>query len=503
MTQDTRTTLLATALAVTTALVAPAAALADAETLTVDLVNEPSSLDPHRQWNPDSYYVYRNIFDNLLTRANDGEIVPQIATTWEYESDTEILFTIRDDVTFHNGAPLTAEDVVYSVERITDPEFASPQLSQFETIADAEVVDDTTVRLTTAAPYPALMAQLVKLSIVPEAVVEEMGGEAFNQAPVGSGPYEFVEWERGVQVTLDRNEDYWGDVGTFEQAVFRAVPDAATRIANLRTGAADLVVTLDPDLAMQLDGVDGVAPRSVLTERVGYMRLNPQKTGLDDVRLRRAVAHAIDRDIIVEGLLGGFDEPVPIMLSPAHFGWIDGFEGTQYDPEAARALIQEVGAPADREFSFATAPVFDQRIVQALQQMLTDVGLDVEIGMTDMSTYLGKVRAEPTEGPDFAFGRWSCACQDADGVLHPLMHSTSAWSAVRNDEIDAALNAARRTLDDQERLDNYRIVHEFTVDQVPLVPLYQAAIIYGVDDRLEWTPTANESMFINRMTWSE
>lgn len=503
MTRDNRKTLLATALAATTALVMPATAFANAETLTVDLVNEPSSLDPHRQWNPDSYYVYRNIFDNMVTRSDDGEIVPKIATSWEYESDTEILFTIRDDVTFHNGDPLTAEDVVYSVERITDPDFASPQLSQFDSITEAEVVDDTRVRLTTAAPYSALMPQLVKLSIVPQDVVEEMGDEAFNLAPVGSGPYEFVEWQRGVQVTLDRNEDYWGDAGTFEEAVFRAVPDAATRIANLRSGSADLVVSLNSDLAMQLDGVAGVAPRSVLTERVGFLKLNPQKPGLEDVRLRRAVGHAIDRDIIVEGLLGGFDAPVPIMLSPAHFGWIEGFEGTQYDPEAARALIDEMGEAADRQFSFATAPVFDQRIVQALQQMLADVGLDVEIEMTDMSTYLGKVRSEPTEGPDFSFGRWSCACQDADGVLHPLMHSSSSWSAMRNDEIDAALDAARRTLDEQERLDNYRIVHEFTVDQVPLVPLYQAAIIYGADERLDWTPTANESMFINRMSWSE
>lgn len=494
---------LAAALTLSVAFVAPSPAMADAETLIVDLVNEPSSLDPHKQWNPDSYYVYRNIFDNLVTRDNAGEIVPQIATEWEYLSDTEIEFKIRDDVTFHDGSPLTAEDVVYSIERITDPEFASPQLSQFEAIESAEAVDDTTVLVKTKTAYPALLAQLVKLSIVPKAIVEEVGDEAFNLEPVGSGPYKFESWQRGVSVRLTVNEDYWGEVGVFPTAEFRAVPEASTRVANLQSGASDLVVSLDPDLALQLEGSGTAEQLSVLTERVGYLKLNPQKPGLDDERVRQAIAMAIDKELIVEGLLGGFDTPVDQMLTPAHFGWVEGIEGPPYDPEAASALLEEVGEPADRTFSFATSPVFDQRIVQAIQQMLTEVGLNVEIEMTDMSTYLAKVQGDPQDGPDLSFGRWSCACQDADGVLYPLLHSSSSWSAVDQEEFDKPLEAGRQTLDEEERIEAYTTVHELVAERVPLVPLYQAAIIYGADSRLEWEPTPNESMFINRMGWSE
>ncbi|MGP9789125.1 ABC transporter substrate-binding protein [Roseinatronobacter sp. NSM] len=494
--------MLAAALAATTALTAPAA-WADAQLLTVDLVNEPSSLDPHVQWNPDSYYVYRNIFDNLLTRDDAGEIVPQVATEWEQVSPTEIIFTIRDDIAFHDGSPLTPQDVVYSVQRITDPEFGSPQLSQFATIASAEVLDGNKVKLTTSAPYPALMGQLVKLSIVPQAIVEGMGKDAFNQAPVGSGPYKFDGWDRGVEVRLTRNDDYWGQTGTFPAAVFRAVPDASTRVANLVSGASDLVVTMDPDLAMQLDAAAGVGPRSALTERVAYLAVNGAKPGLDDLRLRQAIAHAIDRDLIVEGLLGGFDMPVGQLLTPAHIGWVEGFEGVSYDPDKARALIAEVGEPATRRLSFATSPVFDQRIVQALQQMLTEVGLNVEIELTDMATYLGRVQGEPAESPDMSFGRWSCACQDADGVVYPLLHSSSSWSRVSNAELDAVLEAARGELDPETRLGHYRVVQEWVRDNVSQVPLYQAAIIYGASDNLEWQPTPNESLFLNRMSWSD
>ena len=354
------------------------------ETVVIDLVNEPSSLDPHVQWNPDSYAVYRNIFDNLLTRDDDGEIIPQVATAWEYLSDTEIAFTIRTDITFHDGTPLTAEDVAFSVERITDPDFGSPQLGQFNQITAAEVTGDDTVVLTTARPYPALLAQLVKLSIVPAEHVQEVGDDAFNAAPLGSGPYVFDAWQRGVQVTLTRNDDYWGDAGPFERAEFRAVPDAATRVANLQSGASNLIVTIDPDMAMQLDMAAGVSPRSALTERVGFLRLNGAREELEDLRMRQAIAHAIDKELIVEGLLAGFDRPVDQMLSPAHFGWIDGIEGLPYDPDTARALIEEIGEDAQRPMVFATAPVFDQRIVQALQQMLSEVGLNVSIELSDI-----------------------------------------------------------------------------------------------------------------------
>lgn len=494
--------MLAAALAATTALTAPVV-WADAQRLTIDLVNEPSSLDPHRQWNPDSYYVYRNIFDNLITRDDEGEIVPQIATEWEQVSATEIVFTIRDDVKFHDGSDLTPEDVVFSVRRITNADFGSPQLSQFATIASAEVMDGNRVKLTTRAPYPALMGQLVKLSIVPQAIVEEMGDEAFNQSPVGSGPYIFDGWDRGIEVRLTRNDDYWGDVGSFPAAVFRAVPDASTRVANLVSGASDLVVTMDPDLAMQLDASNGVGSRSALTERVAYLAVNGAKPGLEDLRLRQAIAHAIDRDLIVEGLLGGFDMPVGQLLTPAHVGWVEGFEGVSYDPEKARELIAEVGEPATRTLSFATSPVFDQRIVQALQQMLIEVGLNVEIELTDMATYLGRVQSDPAESPDMSFGRWSCACQDADGVVYPLLHSSSSWSRVNDADLDAVLEAARGELDPEARLAHYRVVQEWVRDNVSQVPLYQAAIIYGAADNLEWQPTPNESLFINRMSWSD
>ncbi len=471
--------------------------------LVVDLVNEPSSLDPQVQWNPDSYYVYRNIFDNLVTRDDKGAIVPQVATSWRQISDTEIEFDLRGDIVFHDGSKLTADDVVFSVKRITDRAFASPQLGQFDKIVDATALSPTKVKLVTGGPYPALLAQLVKLSIVPKAVVEAVGKDAFNLKPIGSGPYKFEAWQRGVQVTLSRNDAYWGTKGPFPSVVFRAVPDGATRLANLQAGSSDLIVTIDADQAAQLKNAPRAKALIGLTERVAYLRLNTTKPPFDNPKARLAAAHAIDKAGMIEGILGGHDKPVPELLTPAIFGWVDGIQAPAFDLAKAKALLAEIGPAAKAEIDLATAPVFDQRIVQAVQQMMTDAGFNVKIAMSDMASYLRRAQAGPETTSLLSFGRWSCACQDADGVLFPLLHKSSGWSAYRNPKVDALLEEARATLDANKRLAAYKQVHEIVATDVPVVPLYQAVVIYGAAKNLEFTPTPNESMFINRMSWKD
>lgn len=473
-----------------------------AQDITIDLAGEPATMDPHKQWNPSSYYVYRNVFDNLLTRDNDGMIVGQIATSWTQTSDSTLDMTIREGVTFHDGEALEPSDVVYSVKRITNPDFGSPQLGQFNKIVDASA-DGNIVTLTTDGPYPALLAQLVKLSIVPEHVVEAAGDDAFNAAPVGSGPYAFAEWDRGVSVTLTRNDDYWGDMGPFETAIFRAVPDAATRVADLQAGTADLVVSIDSDAAAQLASNDAVKVLSAPTERVGYMGLNLDKPPFNDLDMRRAASLAIDRLGITEGLLQAGEIPMAQMSSPAHFGYNPDVPAFDYDPDAAAAITAANPDLAATPATLATAPVFDQRIVQALQQMLNDVGFNISISMTDMPTFLGIVRSDPSENSELSFGRWSCACQDADGIAYPVLHSNSSWSRVNVPELDVLLDEARASLDTEVRQAAYNKVHEMVRENYYTLPLYQAAVLYGATSGLDFEPTANESMFLNRMSLSE
>jgi peptide/nickel transport system substrate-binding protein len=480
--------------------VTAAAAQPYRDSVTIDLPNDAATLDPHLQWDTDSYAIYRNIFDNLVTRDVSGKIVPQIAESWRQVDDTTLSFKIRSGVRFHDGSPLTSEDVAYSIRRIIDPALRSPQLSQFDQIASAEATDATTVVLKTKAPYPALMAQLVKLSIVPKAVVERIGAQAFNLQPVGSGPYKLRAWQRGVGVTLDAVPDYWRGRPPFDTASFRVVPDVATRIADLQTGRADIVRQLGPDEAVRIKADAKLQVLAAPTERIGYMFINAVSGPTQDVRVRRAIAHAIDRKTLIEALLQGYGKEVDVVLTPANFGYIEGIGGNAFDPARAKALLREANA-VNAQLSFLTSPAYDRRLVEALQQMLQEVGFRVDIQTMDHPTFLRRRQGRPDEAGSISLGRWSCACQDADGVIFPLFRSGSIWAKYANADFDKQVDAARATLDEAMRLTHYRRAFEILRDEVPGLGLYQDFAIYGARREIRWQPTANEAFFLFDMRW--
>ena len=488
------------AAAIIACLVTPAAAQTAKEVLTIDVPNDAATLDPHVQWDTDSYGVYRNIFDNFLTRDAAGKIVPQIATAWRFVDDTHVEFDIRPDVKFQDGTPLSAEDVVFSVKRITNPALKSPQLSQFDQIADAQALGPTKVGLTMKKPYPVLLAQLVKLSIVPKAYVERVGDQEFNLKPLGSGPYKLRGWQKGIQVTLDANDSYWRGKPPFKTVIFRAVPDVSTRVADLKTGRADLIRLLPPDEAIALKRDARLDVLSVPTERVGYLFINAQAGATTDVRVRRAIAHAIDKRSLVDALLQGFGKPVDSIGAEPIFGYLPDIAGHDYDPAKARALIKDAGAQG-AAITFLTSPAYDRQVVEAIQQMINDIGLKVEVVTLDHATFLRRRQGTPADAGGVALGVWSCACQDADGIIFPLFRSGSTWSKYANPAYDAAVDAARGMLDETKRLAEYRKAYEILRQDLPGLGLYQAFASYGARKELRWRPTPNESLFVMDMSW--
>ena len=468
--------------------------------LVVDLAADAATLDPHVQWDTDSYSIYRNIFDNLVTRDASGAIVPQVATAWRYTEDTTIVFDIRSGITFQDGSPLTPEDVAFSVNRIIDPAFKSPQLSQYDQITAAEVTGPAQVTLHTKTPYPVLLAQLVKLSIVPKAVVQKLGDAEFNQHPVGSGPYRLQSWQHGVATTLEAMPGYWRGSPPFATVVFRAVPDVTTRVADLRAGRADLVRGLSPDDAEALKADRSVQLLTMPTERVAYLSINAVAGPGKDVRVRRAIAMAVDRETLISALQQGYARPVAEVLTPANFGYTTDVPAWPFDPDAARKLVKEAGAEG-AAVQFISSPVYDRRLNEAVQQMLADVGLKVDIVMMDQPSFLRRRQGPAADAGTLSQGRWSCACQDADGVIFPLFRTGSVWAKYSNPAFDALVDAARSTLDEAKRKQAYRDAFQILHDEVPGIGLFQDVALYGASPHLKWTPTANEAMFVFDMRW--
>ena len=232
-----------------------------------------------------------------------------------------------------------------------------------------------------------LLSQLVKLSIVPSDYVEKVGDQAFNEKPVGSGPYKLQERQMGVQTVLNAAPDYWRGKQPFQNVIFRAVPDVSTRIADLRSGRADLARQFSADQAQSIKGEANLQLLAVPTERVGYLYMNAQSGPTENIRVRQAIAYAIDRDGLVEALLQGYGKPVNIVGAEPVFGYTDAIEGYKYDLAKAKSLVKEAGA-VGAKVEFITSPAYDRAIVEAVQQMVNETGLKAEVVTLDHATFL-------------------------------------------------------------------------------------------------------------------
>lgn len=470
--------------------------------LTVDLASYPASLDPGQQYDTDSYSVYRNIFDQLLHRdPKTNRIVPWLATAWHQSDPTTWVFTMRNGVTFSDGSPLTAADAAFSVQRILDPAFASQQNANLSAIASATGTGGQ-LTIVTKYPSPTLLTYLTTLSVVPKAYVRRVGDAAFNLTPVGSGPYEFSSDIPGSQVILKRNPSWWGPKPGIDQVTFRAVPAVASRVADLRSGKADLADSMTPDSATQLRGDPSLAVLSVPTERVSYLAFNTIGGGpTNDVAVRKAISLAIDYKALIGNLESGYARPVNSVLTPLSVGYRADLPGDTYDPARARALLTQAGA-AGQTVIMATSPTYDPQVVQAIQADIENVGLKVRIQNTDQATYLKNVQSPTHNWGSIRFGQWSCSCLDADGVAYPLFRSGTIWSSYSNPQFDSLVDQARQTLDPAARTGLYARAYGLLNTDVPGIGLFQMVAIYGASTRVHWTPDAQQSFFVADMKLS-
>jgi peptide/nickel transport system substrate-binding protein len=470
-------------------------------TLTVDLASYPASLDPGLQYDSESYAVYRNIFDQLVRRNPTTEQVgPWLATSWKQDNPTTWTFTIRKGVKFSNGEPLTAADAAFSIERILSPSFDSPQAANFSAIASA-TGSGSTLTITTKYPSPTLLTYLTTLSVVPEAYVKKVGNAAFNLHPVGSGPYEFVSSIPGSQVNVKRNPDYWGAKPQIANVVFRAVPDDATRVADLQSGLAQIADTMTPDNVSQLKS-SNLQVLSAPTERVSYLAFNTIHGGAtDNVTVRKAISLAINYNALINDLEKGYASPVNSVATPLNFGYPKNLPDYQYNPTEAKQLIKQANA-SGQTVVMATSPSYDPTIVEAIQANIEAIGLNVKIQSTDEATYLEKVQSPSHNWGSIRFGQWSCSCLDADGVAYPLFHTGSIWSSYSNSTFDNLVSQARETLDSSTRLSLYEQAYSILNTDVAGIGLFQTDAIYGASTKLQFKPDAQQDFFIADMKLS-
>ncbi len=463
-----------------------------AGTLTIAQAQDPQSWDPIDTFFLAWGMVGSSIFDGLVHRGLDMELAPGLATAWEWigDDDDRLRFSLREGVTFHNGEPFNAEAVKFTFDRLLGEEGAAgPQQANYTSIERVEIIDDYTVDLVLGTPDPVLITKLAGYGakIVPPGYVTEVAPETFNQMPVGTGPFKVVEYVPDERLVLEANADYFRGAPQLERLVFRFIAEPSTRVAELQAGRVDIAQGVPISLAGSVERTAGVSIAAVGSPTVSSLRFNHCLAPTDDLVVRQAIAHAVDRDGIIEAILEGYGTPIASFQSSMSFGFDPDLEPYAYDPERARALLAEAGVAAGStvQIDFIGTDAIFREVAQAVASMLEAVGLQATLVTHETNTYYNDMVPSNRVGHLYYSG-WGGWTLDFDNTAYLLYSSGQFWNpCFSNEEVDALLEQQRGTYDQAEREVALQRVAELSHELLIDLPLYQHQNLWGVADRVQ------------------
>ncbi len=465
---------------------APAAAQ-PAGTLVVGLVAEPVNLDPAQVTDLNSNRVGRRIVETLVTFPDEStQIVPGLAESWTVSRDgLRYTFKLRKGVTFHDGTPLNAEAVKFSIERQIIPDHPFAKLGKypfanyfFGNVKAVEVIDPSTVEFVLKEPRASFLAIMTAgaASVVSPTAVRKWGAD-YPLQPVGTGPFKFVSWDRGQRVVLEKNPSYWRYPVKVDRVVYRPIVEDQARLTELLTGSLDLIVGVPPDFVGQLESNPKVTLLRQVGAHVWYLGINNQRKPFDDKRVRQALNYAVNKDAIVRDVLKGSGSLSRGPVLPGTWGAEPRLKLYPYDPARARKLLAEAGYPngftttlwVPESGSGMQSPV---AMATVIQSNLRAVGIGVTLQTMEWGAYLAKLRTKEQEL--FALS-WMAGNEDPDMVMYPLLHS-SQWTPngpnralFRNDRFDELLHQARLLTDQAKRAELYREAQRILIEEAPWI----------------------------------
>ncbi len=472
---------------------------------------DATTLDPGMHSETPTGNVERQMFDTLIELDEEMQFQPAVATSWEALSDTVWEVKIREGIKFHDGKELTSEDVEYSIDRILDPGKKSSQSANFSSVKATDVVDSYTLQITTKEPYPILPARLAALRVVPKHYVESVGDAEFSQRPIGSGPYKLVSWVKDDSITLEANSEYWRGAPAIKRVVFKPIPETASRVMALQAGQVDIAVNVPPHQVQEVEKSTNASIAQVPSSRIIFVQFMTGKPGpMSDPRVRLALNYAVDVQSIINNLLGGSGVPMSQSLSSMDFGYKQELQPYSHNPGKAKELLAEAGYANGFKLTF-TAPngryMMDKEVAEAIKSQLEAVGLQVELKMPEWGVYVDQIMKRTLETDMWLIG-WGNGLFDADGTLYSWFRSGQRFhyydiSDQRQAEMDRLLDLARTTMDNSKRATYYGQALEYIHEDVPWLMLYQQKDIYGVSNRVNWTPRADEAIILYHAAWEK
>ncbi|WP_170336290.1 ABC transporter substrate-binding protein [Ruegeria arenilitoris] len=387
---------LASALAVGASLIATQG-LAKSD-ITIAMQLEPPHLDPtSAAAQAIDSVVYTNIFEGLTRFKGDGSVVPGLAESWEISDDgKEYTFRLHDGVTFHDGSVMDAEDVKFSLDRALGEDSANAQKALFAGIESVEIVDPLTVKVTLSEPNGNFLFNMAWGDAV---IVSPDSIDDIKTNPVGTGAFTFGEWVQGDSITLNRNPDYWGDQPALESATFKFISDPTAAFAAMMAEDIDAFDNFPaPENLPQFEADPRFQVLVGSTEGETILSTNNKQPPFDDIRVREAVAHAIDRQAIIDGAMFGYGTPIGTHFAPHNPAYVDLTGNSAYDPEKAKTLLAEAGFADGFETTLhLPPPSYARRGGEIVAAQLADVGINAEIINVEWAQWLESV----FKGKDF------------------------------------------------------------------------------------------------------
>ena len=500
------------------------AASAGAQELRIGLYAEPSSVDPHYHNLGPNNAVAKNIFGRLMTQDENQRVTPDLAVSWKPINDLTWEFKLRQGVKFHDGSPFTADDVIFTMERAPNVPNSPSGYGTYIKGKSFKKIDDFTIHATTEEPYPLMPADLSTVAILSKKAAEGASTADFDsgKAAIGTGPFKFVEFVKGEKLILERNEDYWGKKPEWKTVSVKPIKSDPSRVAALLAGDVDFIDNVPTIDIANLATNDKVALSRKVSNRVIYLHMDqfredsPDITANDgskiknpllDVRVRKAISKAINREAIVARVMEGVAIPAGQLLPDGFFGRSENLKPEPYDPEGAKKLLAEAGFPDGFKMKIHGPNgryANDAKVLEAVGQMLTRIGIKAEVVTIPPSVFFSRASAGgPDKTPEFSLVLvgWGSGTGESSSPLKSLLatydKSKGLGAANRgrhsNPKMDEVLAQALATVDDGEREKLLAKATEIAIDESQgIIPLHYQESVWATRKGLTYAGRSDE-----------
>jgi peptide/nickel transport system substrate-binding protein len=482
---------------------------------------DTTTLDPQVASSLPAVNILLHVFEALTAQNVKNEVVPALATEWAMLDDPTVWeFKMNPNATWADGEPVTANDVLFTWNRAAnDPDNApvgnTAYLLNIMNIVDVQVMDDHTVRIQTEQPNITLPLFINEFHIMPEHFYADLSREDASLQAMGSGPYVIKEWVKDDHLTTVLNENYWGDMPSIPEIVWRPVPEAATRLAELLSGGADIIANLPPDKMVDVSQVSGVHVKTVPTGRRIFIGLTQYNhPALQDKLVRQAFNYAVDFDAINKALLNGVGTREAVNVNPPWKN--EDIEPYAYDPDKAKELLAEAGWTDSDGNGFVDKDgeelqliidspngryIKDLEIAQAVGQYLRDAGVNAEVIPQEWSNYVSRLLADPPTLDDMYLIGSGSGFEGQSDIADLECNSSSNYALWCNDDFQTMFDELAGTLDMTRRKEILDEMQVLVKDEAPFIFLYFQVAFFGVSDRLEnWQPFPNERIHLENIT---